>query len=78
MGFRLRNATYREAAEVNETLAGRDLKLIAEAGLIQPVGERRGRHYVAAPPLRLLEETIRQPRKPIEDPFVVTAPTLGL
>lgn len=77
MGFRLRNATYREAAEVNETVAGRDLKAIAEAGLLVAVGERRGRYYVATPQLRALEESIRQPRAPIEDPFAAAPQTLG-
>ena len=69
MGFRLRNATYREAADVSEAVAGRDLRAIADAGLLAAVGERRGRSYVATPRLRALEESIRQPRSPIGDPF---------
>ena len=78
MGFRLRNATYREAAEVNEAVAGRDLKALAESGLLVAVGERRGRYYVATPQLQALELSIRQPRVPIEDPFERFPPTLGL
>jgi DNA-binding transcriptional ArsR family regulator len=69
MGFRLRNGTYREAADVSEAVAGRDLKALTERGLLVAVGERRGRSYVATPLLRTLEESIRQPRTPIEDPF---------
>jgi Fic family protein len=78
MGFRLRNATYREAAGVSDSVAGRDLKALAESGLIQALGERRGRTYVASPALRTLEESIRQPRAPIEDPFTSLPSTLGL
>lgn len=78
MGFRLRNATYREAADVTEAVAGRDLKALAEAGLLQAVGERRGRYYVASPAVALLEQSIRQPRTPIDDPFTKLPPTLGL
>ena len=78
MGFRLRNATYREAAAVSDSVAGRDLKALAESGLIQALGERRGRSYVASPALRTLEESIRQPRVPIEDPFTSLPSTLGL
>lgn len=78
MGFRLRNATYREAAGVSEAVAGRDLKALADAGLLQAVGERRGRFYVASAAVRALEESIRQPRMPIEDPFTNIPATLGL
>jgi Fic family protein len=77
MGFRLRNGTYREAANVNEAVAGRDLKALAESGLLVAVGERRGRYYVATPHLRALEASIRQPRAPIEDPFAFAPQTLG-
>jgi Fic family protein len=78
MGFRLRNATYREAAEVTDAVAGRDLRALAEAGLLRAVGERRGRFYVASPRIAALEQSIRQPRTPIEDPFTKLPPTLGL
>jgi Fic family protein len=78
MGFRLRNATYREAAEVTEAVAGRDLKALADAGLLQAVGERRGRFYVASPSVLALEQSIRQPRTQIDDPFVRLPATLGL
>lgn len=76
MGFRIRNATYREATDVTDAVAGRDLKALAEAGLLSAIGERRGRYYVATPQLRVLEESIRQPRVNIEDPFVSVPETL--
>jgi Fic family protein len=49
MGFRLRNPTYRELADVSEAVAGRDLKALVAAGLLEAVGERRGRSYLATP-----------------------------
>jgi Fic family protein len=79
MGFRLRNATYREAAAVTDAVAGRDLRAIVEAELLVSVGERRGRFYVASARLKALEASIRQhPRTPIEDPFLKAPATLGL
>ncbi len=78
MGFRLRNSTYREAADVTDAVAGRDLRALAEAGLLRPVGERRGRFYVASPALKVLEESIRQPREQMQDPFRKLPATLGL
>ena len=59
-------------------MAGRDLKALADAGLLQAVGERRGRFYVASQAVLALEQSIRQPRLPIEDPFVRLPATLGL
>jgi Fic family protein len=70
--FRLRNADYREVAEVNENIAGRDLGRLVEAGLLATRGERRGRYYVATPTLTALNDSIRVERKPVEDPFTTT------
>jgi Uncharacterized conserved protein len=67
--FRLRNADYREAAEVSDTIAGRDLGRLVEAGLLAARGERRGRLYVATPRLIAMNDSIRAERKPVEDPF---------
>jgi Fic family protein len=67
-GFRVRNATYRAGAGVSEAVAGRDLKLLVDNGLLVAVGERRGRSYVASRQLELLAERVRQPRR-VEDPF---------
>jgi len=73
MGFRLRNSVYRELAEVGETIAGRDLKALVKAGLLESRGERRGRSYVATDRLRLLDASIRQERRQIGDPFDLPA-----
>ena len=69
MGFRLRNATYRELAGVSDSIAGRDLKALVQAGLLEPRGERRARHYVATPRLRAINDLTRQIRRPVEDPY---------
>lgn len=46
-GFRVRNTTYRKAAEVSEAAASRDLGQLAAAGLLVAQGEKRGRFYLA-------------------------------
>lgn len=56
-GYRVRNARYREENDVSDVVAGRDLKLLCDAGLLSPVGEKRGRYYVAEKVL--LEITLR-------------------
>jgi len=61
-GYRIRNATYRSVAEISESLASRDLKLLVENGLLAPDGEKRGRVYVASEKLRSLRERTREPR----------------
>ncbi len=70
--FRLRNADYREVAEVNEHIAGRDLGRLVASGLLGAKGERRGRYYVATSRLLALDASIRTERKPVEDPFTTT------
>lgn len=76
MGFRLRNLTYREDADVSEAVAGRDLKALVDAGLLTAVGERRGRYYIATPDLRALDRAIRHARRPVEDPFEAVGATV--
>ena len=67
-GYRVRNPGYREHADVSSLVASRDLKTLVEAGMLEAVGERRGRYYVASPALR----AIRAPHarsKRVPDPF---------
>lgn len=45
LGFKVRNATYRPLADINEHLASRDLKMMVDENLLVPEGERRGRVY---------------------------------
>jgi Fic family protein len=62
LGYRVRNATYRSAAEISETLASRDLKLLVDSKLLVPDGEKRARAYVASPALKAIRERTREPR----------------
>jgi Fic family protein len=68
VGLRVRNATYRAAAELSEPAAGRDLKALVEAGLLEAQGEKRGRFYVASPLVRAIREQAAEP-KVMPDPF---------
>jgi len=67
-GWRVRNASYRAAAEVTDNTASRDLKLLIDQGLLVPVGSKRGRSYVAGDWLRAVRERAREARD-VDDPF---------
>lgn len=69
VGLRVRNATYRPIAEINDNLASRDLKKLVEQGLLIPDGERRGRFYVASDRLKEIRVRTRETRQ-VEDPFL--------
>ena len=69
LGFKVRNATYRDFAELSIVAAGRDLKALSDAGFLVAQGQGRGRYYEASNALRLLEDLIRHDRSPIPDPF---------
>jgi hypothetical protein len=76
-GFRVRNASYRllvdttYGEQVSELTASRDLRAIVTAGLFQPIGEKRGRYYVAEPVLTDVYKQIRKGRAPkdLGDPY---------
>ena len=68
-GARLRNPTYRGLADVSEYTAGRDLKALVDAGFLRPVGEKRGRYYVASESLGAIRQGAQAPRTPLDDPF---------
>ena len=84
MGFRVRNVTYRSAAEVSELVASRDLRSLVQGGLLQSQGEGRGRFYVRTPLLIEVDRAAREARSPraVEDPYDLAGqsvqPTLGL
>jgi len=84
-GFRIRNATYRttvraaEGEEITDQTASRDLKALVDAGLLDPVGEKRARVYLAAEPVRGAWMEIRSRRPPGggDDPFAADFVALG-
>ncbi|WP_243695469.1 Fic family protein [Agromyces protaetiae] len=76
LGYRVRRATYMaalaEADEaVSEQTATRDLAALADAGLLLPQGDKRGRTYIAGDTLRSIADHARRTRAPkdFSDPF---------
>jgi Fic family protein len=73
LGFRAQRSAYRALADedVSEVMATRDLRAMADAGLLVAHGERRGRFYTASPELRAIAREIRErrPRQDDSDPF---------
>ena len=67
-GYKVRNATYRPVAEITNQIASRDFKAMVKSGLLEPVGEKRGRCYSASQDLKAMRDAVRRPRR-IEDPF---------
>jgi len=77
IGYRVRNSSYRNLAELNDVMASRDLKAAVDAKLLIPTGERRGRIYVGAPELKALVDKLRGEHiKSVPDPFVPQTPRL--
>lgn len=79
MGLRVRNSSYRNLAELNDILASRDLKNLVAAGLLIPLGERRGRLYVGSPQIKAIYDRLRRDHlRPIPDPFVANTQQMEL
>lgn len=76
-GLRIRRGSYQSAGlattgeEVSDQTASRDLKAMVDLGLLNAVGERRARYYLAGDEPMALREKIRAKRSPPEtdDPF---------
>jgi Fic family protein len=70
VGYRVRNSSYRNLAEVSDILASRDLKNAVDAGLLIATGERRGRLYTGAPALRAIFDKLKSEHlKRVPDAF---------
>lgn len=69
VGGRIRRAMYMALADVSDAAATRDLRRLTEAGLLEPHGEKRGRFYTAAEPVRRLRQETKEPRDRELDPF---------
>ncbi|MYE18349.1 MAG: Fic family protein [Rhodospirillales bacterium] len=68
LGSKVRNSSYRVSADVSKNLASRDLKMLVDAELLVPEGEKRGRAYGPAPVVVAIRQRLRLSRR-IEDPF---------
>jgi Fic family protein len=79
IGLRLRRGSYRSSVEavageeISDLTASRDLRAMVDLGLLEAVGERRARYYLADSPLQKLREKVRAERDPkaVDDPFQV-------
>ncbi|MDX6622841.1 MAG: hypothetical protein QOE75_773 [Solirubrobacterales bacterium] len=79
IGIRIRRRVYRSSAEaaigeeLSDLTASRDLRAMVDAELLEPVGERRARYYVAGGTLNSLRERVRAERPPkgTDDPFAI-------
>lgn len=61
-GMRLTNERYQKDADVTQYIASRDLKKLSDLGLIEPVGEKRGRTYLAGKELKAARGSLFAPR----------------
>lgn len=68
IGYKVRNPTYRSAAEVSDQVASRDLRALVTHGLLLATGTKRGRYYTASDLVKRIRESTREP-KGIADPF---------
>jgi Fic family protein len=80
-GWRLRRSLYIKVVQssageaITDATATRDLRVIAEAGLLERQGEKRGRQYHPTAELRAVWESIRSQRPPRAeaDPYLALA-----
>ena len=68
--YKVRNGRYRMESEISDVVASRDLKRMSDIGLLMPVGEKRGRYYVAAKPLKEIRARCADNRK-APNPYAV-------
>jgi Fic family protein len=71
LGYKIRNSSYRNQAEVSLEVAGRDLRELVRAGLIEAKGAKRGTYYVATELLRSIGQRSYEPFQETE-PFAVS------
>jgi Fic family protein len=70
LGFRVRNVTYRGMVDATVSTASGDLAWLVKQGWLVAKGVSRGRFYFASERLRTLVSRIKEPKSPLEDPFV--------
>lgn len=83
-GWRVRRSLYVKAVrssageEITDDTATRDLRAMSKAGLLDAVGEKRGRYYQPSEELRSIWREIRSHRRArgVEDPYELAQPPL--
>ncbi len=68
-GFKIRAGLYQKDNGVSDVVASRDLRKLCDLGLLQPVGEKRGRYYIAAKPLQDIYKMARTDDVRAADPY---------
>lgn len=68
-GFKVRAGQYQKDNDVSDVVASRDLRKLCDIGLLQPVGEKRGRYYIAAKPLQEIYKMARMDDVRAADPY---------
>jgi Fic family protein len=69
LGARVQRSTYIKRTDLERRTATRDLAQLADLGLLEPVGQTRGRYYLAGERLRQLRAEVRSSRQPLQDPY---------
>src|SRR6266851_711244 len=69
-GYRVRNNKHRQDHDLSEVVASRDLKRLCDMGFLTPVGEKRGRFYLAADPIKALRQKSRDTSR-AADPYLI-------
>lgn len=80
-GWKLRRSLYRKIVTgasgdpISDDTATRDLKALADAGLLEPIGVKRGRYYLPTQHLRQIALDIRaqRPARAQDDPYDLVA-----
>jgi Fic family protein len=68
-GYKVRAGRYQEENKVSDVVASRDLRRLCDLGLLEPVGEKRGRYYIAAQPLKDIYRRARIDDVKAPDPY---------
>lgn len=74
--YKVRNARYREENEISDVVASRDLRELSDLGLLEPIGEKRGRYYLAGKPLKKIREKLSDKSR-APNPYDVVRGTEG-
>jgi hypothetical protein len=62
----VKNGRYRQKNQISDVVASRDLKRMCDLGLLIPIGEKRGRFYIAdEPPKKLGNDALTEAAPPI-------------
>jgi Fic family protein len=76
-GYRVRSGRYQEENQVSDVVASRDLRKLSELGFLMPVGEKRGRYYLAGEPLREIYRKVRINDVRAANPYDLVKNALG-